>query len=156
MIDVGNPEAMIAEARRRDERRAKNMPLHATVAELEHQEMIADDRLEKEIQADVRKLYIAYGCTVYSLSQARASKQSPGLGDLYVIHERCGAVWWHETKTPRGKQSPAQLEFQRLHWGTGVEMAVGGIRAAEDHLIAIGAAYRTATGALESRHNREA
>ncbi len=57
-------------------------------------------------------------CTVlgfdyWSLSQARATRQTPGWPDeLYTHPERRIAVWY-EAKSPRGKQSDAQKEFQR-------------------------------------------
>jgi len=81
---------------------------------------------ESQVQVRVWHIYASVGCQVYGLSQARATNQSPGLSDLYVVHTRVGA-WWHEVKTEAGlrealavrkKPKPthvAQAEFRRLH-----------------------------------------
>ena len=102
-----------------------------------------DSRLEKEIQLEVVKLYRAHGCVVYNFSQARASKQSPGVGDLYVFWPAMRGdgptAWWHETKTPTGKQSPAQLVFQQFCESCHVGYVLGGVLAAAAKLDAIGA-----------------
>lgn len=141
-----SPDDVQAEAARRAERKRRGLPLHETpgeVAEYTVQRIAEnDDRMEKQIQSDVRKLYIAFGCTVYSLSQARASKQSPGLGDLYVIHRRLRVAFWHETKTPSGNQSAPQRDFEEWNRDADVTVVVGGLVAAGGQLIKIGAAER--------------
>jgi hypothetical protein len=143
------PEEVVAEARRRKDRRAAGLPLaEETPAEVEERIAEDDSRLEKEIQRDVVDLYLHFSCLVYNLSQARASKQSPGLADLYVIHLPSKHAWWHETKTPTGKQRPAQREFQVIHKYTPVGYVVGGVLAAEEQLIKLGIAERI-DGALE-------
>ncbi len=146
-------EDAAAEARRRRERREKALPLHESPEEVTayqtQRTAEKDVRLEKAIQSDVRKLYQAVGCIVYNLSQARATKQSPGLGDLYVILYRRRVAWWHETKTPSGKQSVPQKFFAESCASAGVSVVVGGVRAAEDHLVEIGAAVRMPDGVLE-------
>lgn len=135
-----------AEAKRRAERKRRGLPLHETpdeIAEYTAQRIAENDaRLEKDIQSDVRKRYIAFGCTVYNLSQARASKQTPGLGDLYVIHRRLRFAFWHETKTPSGQQSSTQRDFEQWNREAGVVVVVGGVLAAQNHLVEIGAAER--------------
>ena len=131
----------IAEAERRAARRAAGLPLHETPAE--EVVRIADDdrRLEKEIQRSVRKLYIAHGCRVFWLSQARETGQTAGLGDLFVFYPKGGKpqAWWHEVKTPTGKLSPAQEDFRILCNTCLVGHVYGGIPAAEAKLRAIGA-----------------
>lgn len=160
MIDLSRmtPAEVIAEADRRRERRKKGLPLEETPAEAAVR--IADDdaRLEKAIQADVMKLYHAHGCTVRNLSQARRSKQAPGLPDLYVTWPRMTGqgpiAWWHETKTPTGVQSPAQRTFQIDNEACGVSYVIGGVPAAAAFLDKIGArrgelSHRSAPGAME-------
>jgi hypothetical protein len=131
----------IAEAERRRIRRAQGLPLHLTAEE--EAERIADEdrRLEKSIQRDVRKLYIAHGCTVYWLSQARETGQTAGLGDLLVFYPKGDKpqAWWHEVKSATGKLSPAQEDFRILCNTCQVGHVYGGIPAAEAKLLAIGA-----------------
>lgn len=133
---------LVEEARRRDELRARGEPLTPRNGDTVQRIAEDDSRLEKEIQRDVWKRYIAFGCVVYWLSQARETKQTAGLGDLYVIHRRRREAWWHETKTLSGKQSSAQVDFENWNREAGITVVVGGILAAEEQLVAIGAAVR--------------
>lgn len=87
--------------------------------------------LERKEQAEVAKIFRAHGCLVYSLSQPRATKQAPGLADLYVFAPRARLAWWFEVKRPvGGVQSPAQREFQQLCDQCGVRYVIGGQREA--------------------------
>jgi hypothetical protein len=140
----------IEEARRRDERRAKGLPLSETPAEREARIVEDDTRQEKLIQAECRRTYIAYGCMVYNLSQVRASKQSPGLPDMIVFHRRARVGWMHETKTRNGVQSPAQKYFEDCAALAGWQYVIGGVAACEEQLIRIGVAERI-EGTLEIR-----
>ena len=153
MMDLSNPEAVIAEKRRREERKKAGLPLHETPEEIAARNAVRiaenDKRLEKEIQRDVRNKYIAFGAIVYWLSQPRETKQTSGLGDLYIIHRRCRVAFWHETKTETGEQSSAQRDFEEWNAEAGVKVVVGGVLAAEEQLIRIGAAYRDSSGSLE-------
>jgi hypothetical protein len=151
--DMSNSE-ILAEARRREERRAAGLPIAETPAEATARIVEEDARLEREIQAEVVKLYLAFRCMVYNLSQPRATKQTPGLADIYVIHMPSHSVWWHELKTPRGRQSPPQVEFQEVHKYTGVGYVVGGVKAAEAHLIKMAIAMRDSDGSLEPLRSR--
>lgn len=147
-----SPSEQLAEIERRNLRRQQGLPLQPTTIEIEKRSAEDDARLEKEIQWDVMKLLRAYGFTVWNLSQSRATKQSEGLADLYAIHVERRQILWHETKTPTGSSSPAQIEFQVFHAQLGIEgvrYVVGGVLAAEEYLISIGAAERTATGSIE-------
>lgn len=137
-------DEVLAEARRRDDRRDRGLPLTETPTEAAERIEEDDQRLEKQIQADVVKLYRAHGCVVFSLSQPRATKQTPGIGDLFVFwangHEDCvGRAWWHETKTPSGTARPDQREFRRLCDQCDVAYVMGGRVAAESKLREIGA-----------------
>ena len=95
--------------------------------------------LEKSEQAEVVKMYSSYGCHVYNLSQARATKQTPGLPDLYVF--RPPHAWWHESKRPvSGNPSPAQKLFSEECLASFVNHTMGGLAAARATLVRIGAA----------------
>jgi hypothetical protein len=100
---------------------------------------LRENVLEKQEQAEVVKILRAHGCVVYSLSQARASKQTPGLPDLWVFHPRAHAAFWFEVKrSVGGMQSGAQAEFQSLCFGSGVRYVLGDRCAAWDVLRTIG------------------
>ena len=100
--------------------------------------------LEKSEQSEVMKLYRAYGCNVYNLSQPRATKQTPGIPDLWVVRragEFLGTAWWHETKRPvSGKPSSAQVEFREECEASGIVYRMGGLAVARQRLVDIGAA----------------
>lgn len=81
---------------------------------------------EKEEQAVCRAVFLAYGFKVYNLSQARASKQSPGLGDLWVVHRTKPIAFWYESKRQVGGElSPAQVDFRDECWRCGVNYGSG-------------------------------
>ena len=85
---------------------------------------------EKSIQHWCAQTFRAAGCLVYNLSQARASKQTPGLPDLWVFVPRRGTAFWFETKSPRGVQSEAQAAFQASCEGCGIRYVMGGMEEA--------------------------
>lgn len=86
----------------------------------------AEQQLEKAEQWECVRIYRANGCEVYSTSQARAAKVSPGIPDLIVFHVRVGAHWYHEVKRPiGGVQSSSQAEFQSQCVATGVHYILG-------------------------------
>lgn len=91
---------------------------------------------EKREQAEVVKLFRAYGGKVYSLSQARASKQTPGLPDLWVVFNGIRRAFWFETKRQvGGRLSDAQREFGIECTTAGVSWYVGDRRTAAEILI---------------------
>jgi hypothetical protein len=139
----------IAEAERRRIRRDAGLPLHETPAEVAERIQEDDDRLEREIQIDVVKLYKALGCQVWSHSELRKTKQTPGYPDLTVLHPRRRLSWYHETKTPTGTLEPAQLVFRSTAAESGLTVIVGGVVAAEEFLISCGIAERAPSGSLE-------
>lgn len=153
------PDEAVAEAARRARRRQQGLPVAAETRE-ETQERLAedDDRLEKEIQLDVMRLYRRFGCVIYNLSQARRTKQTPGLGDLFgftpMLYIQPSRIpFWHETKTPTGRLRPDQREFHDFCQETagGVRHIVGGVGAAEEFLVHIGCCDRNSDGALSRR-----
>jgi hypothetical protein len=94
--------------------------------------------LEKIVQGKVVKLYKLAGCSVYSLSQARASKQTEGLPDLWIMAPAVRAAWWMETKSATGKQSVAQRDFQARCLLSGVSYVLGGLEDAQAKLVSVG------------------
>lgn len=109
--------------------------------------------LEKTEQLEIVKLFRAHGCKVYSLSQARASKQSPGLPDLWVTkawtvtpiagglpHRRHLAFWWETKRQVGGKRSSAQIDFAEECIAAGVGYGFGDRYAAAQYLVDLGIA----------------
>lgn len=93
---------------------------------------------EKSVQVRVIATFKAHGGVVASLSQPRASMQTPGIADLYVfLPRRRRTVWW-ETKRPGGKQSKEQIEFERLCRACGHDYGLGGPAEVETYLRSIG------------------
>jgi hypothetical protein len=138
MIDLTNPDAIRAEAERRLARRSQGKPLAPTPDELATREAVADDRLEREIQAECVKLYRAHGCTVYvGLVAKGKGKIQPGWPDLGVFHPRTKTFWFHEVKTPTGTLRPDQADFRETCLATGVLHYVGGIETARQALSTI-------------------
>ena len=68
--------------------------------------------VEKAIQARVDGLCALAGCTPIHFSQARASKQTPGIPDRRYYAPKGGLAFWVEVKAPNGRQSEAQRAFQ--------------------------------------------
>ena len=53
---------------------------------------------EKEEQAECYRIFRSRGFKVHNLSQARATKQSPGLPDCWIAHETKPICAWFEVK----------------------------------------------------------
>jgi hypothetical protein len=102
-----------------------------------------ENALEKAEQREVLKVYRAFGCRVYSLSQPRASKQTPGLPDLRVFAPAIGRCWDHETKRQQGgRLSPAQDDYRALAAQCGLDVVVGDRFAAGAQLVRLGLAVQ--------------
>lgn len=100
-----------------------------------------DLTLEREVQRDLVELYERVGCQIVRFSQVRlgsGTRQTPGIADLRIYCPRKRCSWWHETKTPSGKQSNAQAIFQQLVEACGEIYVIGGEEAAIAQLRAIG------------------
>ncbi len=95
---------------------------------------------ETEVQTQVRRIYEALGCVVYSFSQGRRTRQTPGIPDLLVFCARKRLAFFHEVKTDDGKQSPEQREFQRVCQLVRLEYVLGGVQAAYDTAFRLGLA----------------
>src|SRR5690349_5339168 len=81
---------------------------------------------ERQIQARVTNLYRSVGAFVYSTSQKRRSGIAVGFPDLVVLLPQARGVIFHETKTPHGKQSDAQVMFASRSAKSGVPYVLGG------------------------------
>jgi hypothetical protein len=99
--------------------------------------------LEKAEQAEVIKVYRSFGCVVKTLSQPRATRQSPGLPDLRVFAPRIRRFWDHETKRQKGSHvDPAQRDYAELAATCGLEVVIGDRFAAGEQLVRVGLAVR--------------
>jgi hypothetical protein len=105
--------------------------------------------LEKQEQQEIVKRFRVCRFKVYSLSQARASKQTPGLADLFFVHlERPTALWWESKRQVGGKFSADQVEFAEHMKRCGVPFGSGDRYAAERWLVAHDFAEIDARGSL--------
>src|SRR6266576_2226392 len=89
-----------------------------------------DLTLEREIQAEVIEVYKNLGCDVVVFTQygrlGSGTRQTPGIADLKVYVVRKRLTWWHEIKTPSGKQSLLQRAFQVMVEHCGETYVLGG------------------------------
>ena len=83
---------------------------------------LPDARLEDEIQEAGRKALELLGFTVYSFSQDRATRQTPGIADTYVAGH--GRTTWAEWKRPGKSQTPDQVLFEDTVTANGDEYHV--------------------------------
>lgn len=94
------------------------------------------------LERDIRKRCVArmrkLGCDVYSTSDRRASRNTPGLPDLYVVPPRGKPAFWWESKGDGGKPSPEQLAFREKNAKAGVEVIIGGEAQLNAHLLKLG------------------
>lgn len=113
----------------------RNFP--ALAIAIDREERVAVDVREKEEQAYIAKLFRGFGCKVYNLSQARATKQTPGLADLWVVHRAAKLAFWFEVKrADGGRLSDEQREFMHECDLAGVRHAFGDRRVAAKLLLA--------------------
>jgi hypothetical protein len=108
-------------------------------------------QLEDAERREVVRVYRAFGCLVYNLSQPRRAKYlTPGLPDLWIVHRGSGRAWWHEAKRPvGGRYSGPQLEFRDGCATCRVDWVGGDRRDAQERLVAIGVAEWGPGGTLE-------
>lgn len=111
-----SPEEAAAEARRREQLRARGLPFDTPLEQLRTPaELEADDeRLEKAIELAADKQFAALGFEVVKFSHPGRTKQTPGIPDRRYYHRaRRLALWW-EAKSPTGRQRPEQRHFQEM------------------------------------------
>lgn len=97
---------------------------------------------EQERQA-IKQMLDAVGFCVFNLSQSRAARQTPGLGDLYAFHPGLNwIIWWEVKRSKGGKHSPMQLAFAQLHTMHTMKVTVctGDRSACQDWLVRHGLA----------------
>lgn len=96
---------------------------------------------EKDEQREVWKRFVACGFAGYWLSQARETKQTPGLADLWFMHrDRALALWWETKRQRGGRHSDAQREFAELCARTATRYGTGDRYDAERWLVEHGLA----------------
>lgn len=97
--------------------------------------------LEKDEQAFCYDLLRAYGFKVRNLSQARATKQAPGLGDAWLVHLRLGvALWWETKRQVGGELSPDQVEMEADCRACGITYRYGSRYDLARYLLQLGLA----------------
>lgn len=88
----------------------------------------------------------ALGFTAVRFSQARATRQTPGIPDRrYYSPERRAAVWW-EAKTEIGRASAFQVAFRAMCEACGEEYVMGTEDALIDWAVSKGYAKRLPNG----------
>lgn len=65
-----------------------------------------------EEAAAVARVFRSVGCTVYTTSDTRRTKATPGIPDHIILHPRFLILW--DAKAGRGRPSPEQMEFFTL------------------------------------------
>ena len=102
--------------------------------------------LEKHVQKAVADLFSQVGGIVNNLSQGYrpggrrhgTTRQSKGLGDLYVQFPVKGVALWWETKRQGGTQTEDQRKFQWRNEACGVPSGCGGVPEAVEMLKRLG------------------
>lgn len=101
----------------------------------------ASDELERVEQWEITKLYRTFRFDVYSTSQYRRAKITPGVPDLWVMHTELPIAFWHEVKRSKGGRfSEPQIRFREQAQRAGVGYISGDRYAARTHLITLGLA----------------
>lgn len=99
---------------------------------------------EDEEQAEVSKLFRAYGAIVRNTSQKRPSKVAPGIADLIVMfpnYYRGGfALWWEVKRQVGGEQRPDQIQFEKDCRASGWTYRLGDRYDAARYLLNLGLA----------------
>ena len=93
---------------------------------------------EKVVEAAVDRLCALAGCEAVRFSQARATKQSPGIPDRLYYPPAPHRPFWVEVKADGGRQSPAQVAFQRRCEAHDERYVLGGYRDVLAYLVAYG------------------
>jgi hypothetical protein len=98
---------------------------------------------EKRVQLAVRRALEYLGFNVTSFSQARASKQTPGIPDLYARHTGWQFRCWVEVKAPGKKPTLVQEGWHIAERRAGgIVLVVDSVDALVRELRAAGAPIR--------------
>ena len=94
---------------------------------------------ESEVKQEITALLKRIGWQVWSTSDGRKSRNTPGLPDMWCMASNGRPPFWVEVKSETGKPSPEQESFAALchHAGTGYVM--GGVTQVLAYLKKIGA-----------------
>lgn len=71
------------------------------------------------IKRDIKTFAEMMGFAVYDLEQNRKTRQTPGLADLLLLHDKYKIELWVETKAGKNQPSDAQELFYELVWASG-------------------------------------
>ena len=93
---------------------------------------------EKTIEASVDERFELCGFRSIHFSQARASKQTPGIPDRRYVHRRMQLALWFEVKAPDGEWREDQQLFAADCEATGEPYLIGGLDVALDLLQTLG------------------
>jgi hypothetical protein len=110
------PAEILDELARRSANRAAGRPLDYVAPEVLEaaaaDQRKSDNVLEKAEQWAITKMARAIGFSVYTTSQTRAAKVTPGFPDLWLAHgERGFAGFWETKRQVGGRISHEQLTF---------------------------------------------
>lgn len=99
------------------------------------------DLLENDVQRAVMAFYRSFDIEIARFSERRTGRTrvTAGWPDLVLGCVRKRAFWVHETKRERGgRQSIEQGHMQQWLEACGVPYLIGGVQAAQDHLVTLG------------------
>jgi hypothetical protein len=96
-------------------------------------------RREKDVEQDIDSELERLGFSITRLSQARASKQTPGIPDRYARHIARKRRIWIEVKQPGGELTADQKAWQKEERDAGGEViTVWSVEDLQDELRARG------------------
>lgn len=96
------------------------------------------DVSEADEQREIIALLELHGWRTWRIGQRNATgTQDAGVADLYALHPRFGAVWVEAKRPDGGRQSPAQLDFQRACVAARVPYVCGALPAVRAFLATL-------------------
>ena len=93
---------------------------------------------EREIRAEGVKLLRALGCRVEVFSENRATRNTPGVPDVYAFLPQGRGTFWWEAKATGGTISDGQVEFERRCLMCGQPYVRGGLAELRHFLAGLG------------------
>lgn len=80
--------------------------------------------LEKAVAGEIKRALEGVGYHVSSTQQARASRQTEGMPDLWVAHPAWRVFAWIEVKRPGGKATKVQREWHEIVRASGCPVLI--------------------------------